>query len=195
MQALTTRERLLQAGLALMLSKGYAATTVDEICAAAGVSKGSFYHAFPSKEDLGLAILDDYFQRQMTAYGDGPHRRIADPRERAFAFLDHVERTASGVWSSGCLLGVFALDMAESSPKIQARLADLFDRMSASLARLFEPLLPAGKRKSQPTADELASHFIAMVEGSIVLAKAHQDGSRIVSGIRSFRRYLECVIR
>ncbi len=195
MQALTTRERLLQAGLALMLSKGYAATTVDEICAAAGVSKGSFYHAFPSKEDLGLAILDDYFQRQMAAYGDGPHRRIADPRERALAFLDHVERTVSGVWSSGCLLGVFALDLAESSPKIQGRLAELFDRMSASLARLFQPLLPAGKRKGTPTAQELANHFVAMVEGSIVLAKAHRDGSHIVSGIRSFRRYLECVVR
>ncbi|MFZ5557985.1 MAG: TetR/AcrR family transcriptional regulator [Pseudomonadota bacterium] len=194
MKALTTREKLLHAGQSLMLSRGYAATTVDEICAAAGVSKGSFYHAFAAKEDLALAILDEYFQRQMEAYGNGPHRRVADPRARAFAFLDHVEHTAAGMWSSGCLLGVFALDMAESSPKIQARLAELFNRMAGGLARLFQPLLPEGKRKDRPSAQELADHFVAVVEGSIVLAKAHQDGSRVVQGVRSFRRYLECIV-
>jgi TetR/AcrR family transcriptional repressor of nem operon len=195
MKSLTSREKLLQSGLALMLSKGYAATTVDEICAAAGVSKGSFYHAFASKEDLALTVLDDYFQRQMDAYGNGPHRRIADTRERAFAFLDHVERTAGGMWSNGCLLGVFALDLAESSPRIQARLAELFDRMAGGLARLFQPLLSEGERKNQPSAQEIADHFVAMVEGSIVMAKAHRDGARVAQGVRSFRRYLECLTR
>lgn len=192
MKALTTREKLLQAGLALMLSKGYAATTVDEICAAAGVSKGSFYHAFESKEHLALAILDDYFQRQIDAYGNGPHRDIRDPRARALAFVDHVEATAGGMWRHGCLLGVFALDMADSSPTIQARLAELFERMACGLTRLFEPLLE-GSRPERPSARELADHFIATVEGSIVLAKAHQDGGRIADGVRAFRRYLDCV--
>ncbi len=192
MQAPTTREKLLHAGLALMLSKGYAATTVEEICAAAGVSKGSFYHAFDSKEALGLAILDDWFQRQMDAYGKGPHREIRDPRARALAFIDHVERTAAGMWRHGCLLGVFALDMADSSPTIQTRLAELFERMACGLARLFEPLL-AGVPRGRPSARELADQFIAMVEGSIVLAKAYQDGRRIADGVRTFRRYLECV--
>ena len=52
-----TKDKLIEAALRLMLAKGYPATTVDEICASAGVSKGSFYHFFATKEELALAAV------------------------------------------------------------------------------------------------------------------------------------------
>ena len=63
MQKQTAKEKVILASQRLMMAQGYTATTVDEIVAAAGVAKGSFYHAFKSKEELALAALDDYFRR------------------------------------------------------------------------------------------------------------------------------------
>ena len=58
-----TKEKLLEAAQQLMLAKGFPATTVDEICEAAGFTKGSFFHYFESKEHLGKEVLDRFYQK------------------------------------------------------------------------------------------------------------------------------------
>jgi AcrR family transcriptional regulator len=123
-----------------MLAKGFAAATVDEICAAAGASKGSFYHFFDSKESLGLATLDAVFTRMVERLRNGPHTDIEDPVEQAFAFLDHVDRVAHELWGDGCLVGSFALDVGESNPAIRAEVSRLFSDLKRGLAEWFQPL-------------------------------------------------------
>ena len=62
-----TREKLLETAQHLMLAKGYTATSVEEICEAADLTKGSFFHYFASKEDLGKAVLDRYVNTMFQA--------------------------------------------------------------------------------------------------------------------------------
>ncbi len=101
-----------------MLAKGFAAATVDEICAAAGASKGSFYHFFDSKESLGLATLDAVFTRMVERLRNGAHE----------------------LWGDGCLVGSFALDVGESNPAIRAEVSRLFSDLKRGLAEWFQPL-------------------------------------------------------
>lgn len=193
MKSSNARDKLVAAAETLMLSKGYPATTVDSMCAEAGVSKGSFYHFFKSKEELGLAVLDVYFTERVQPLADGPHTAAEDPVERAFVFLDHAEGIAAELWTEGCLLGTFATDISATSPRIRARVSALFDKFARGLAVVFDGVAAAG-RPGAPSSVELAEHFLAVVEGSIILAKAHDDWGKFGMGIQNFRRYLRLLV-
>jgi TetR/AcrR family transcriptional repressor of nem operon len=184
-----TKEKLVDAARRLMLSKGYAATTVDEICEEAVLSKGSFYHFFSTKEEIGLAALEAFHQRGQKRLSEGPFTAVADPVERVFSFVDHAESVSKDLWSEGCLLGTFAVDLAETHPAVRKRVSELFDKSIANLAKVFEPI--ASKNKNGPSAQELAEHFISLLEGAIVLGKAYDDIKRIPESIREFKRYLQ----
>ncbi len=89
------KQRLLDAGVQLMLAKGYNATAVDEVCACAGVTKGSFFYYFKSKEDLASQLIGHYDnarrERISSFMGEPPE----DPRDRVYAFLDAAREMVS----------------------------------------------------------------------------------------------------
>ena len=187
-----TRERILEAAETLFLARGFAGTAVDDVCTAADSSKGSFYHHFESKEALALAVLDAYYARGLTRLMSGPFHREADPIKRCLAFLRHAEDISVEVWSEGCILGSFAADLADSSPRVHGAVANRLKNLAAALAPLFAAALAQqSARPRRPTADDLAHQFLAVVEGAIVLAKAHRQPPRIAAGIRSYRQVLE----
>ncbi len=192
MSASTAKEKLIQAALRLMLDKGYAGTAVDEICESAGVSKGSFYHFFKTKEDIGLAALEAFIQGAEKLISRGSFMEIEDPIQRVFGYLDHAEAVSKEIWGDGCLLGTFAIDLARTHPVIRSRVTALFDKAAANVAQIFKPI--AVLRQDGPTAVQLAEQYLAMLEGSIVLAKAHDDWKRIPQGLQAFRGYLRLLI-
>jgi TetR/AcrR family transcriptional regulator, transcriptional repressor for nem operon len=190
MGAHESKERILAAAKELFLARGYRATTVDAICEKAGLTKGSFYHFFDSKEELGLAVLDWSLQRGGKILANGPHREIADPVERALASLEHLADCSWELWSGGCLLGSFSLELAETNPRMQKAVSGMFQAVEDSFAEMLEPLVTHADGKQEPTAHELADQLLGILEGSIVLAKAHRDPSRIPKAIRGFRAAL-----
>jgi len=189
-----SKERILATGKELFLARGYAATTVDAICEKAGLTKGSFYYFFESKEELGLAVLDWSLQRGAQILGNGPHRAIADPVERAISFLDHIANCSSELWSGGCLLGSFSLELADTNARMQKTVSGMFQTVADSFAKEIEPLVAQGAGKQMPTAHELAEQLLGTLEGSIVLAKAHRDPSRIPKAVRGFRLALTTLV-
>lgn len=168
-----------------MLARGYSATSIDDLCKAAGVSKGSFYHFFEGKEQFGLAVLDDYYERGVAHVESGTFTTIADPLERLGAFFDHMQTIAPELWRHGCLMGAFAAELWESSPVIHTRVGQLFDMMAARLAPLFTSVL-----NDEDEGMALAVEMLAMLEGWIVLARAHDEPQRIAEGVRRFRSLL-----
>lgn len=194
MAGMNTKEKLIEAALTLMLAKGYPATTVDEICASAGVSKGSFYHFFSTKEDLALAALEAYSQRGFGALQSGSYTALEDPLERAFGFLDHAQAIAHDIWGDGCLLGNLAVELADTNEAIRVRISAIFEALARRLAQVFEVVVEPGDSAS-PRPLELAEFFLSALEGSIVLAKAHDDWARVPAALENFRRYLGMLAR
>ena len=190
-----TREKLVETARKMMLASGYEATSVDEICREAGVSKGSFYHSFQSKEELGLAVLQNWFDRGSSNLQNGDYMSLSDPVERAFGYLDHCDQNAETFWGEGCLLGNFSTELAQSHPRIRKRVAEIFTKLTHAQAKLFEPALQASGGKSAPTANELSEHFLAALEGGIVLARAYGDAGHVNKAIEQFRRYLKGILR
>jgi TetR/AcrR family transcriptional regulator, transcriptional repressor for nem operon len=188
----TAKGKLIQAALRLMLDKGYGGTTVDDICETAGVSKGSFYHFFSTKEEIGLATLEEFIRRGDQLMQGGEYRHIQNPVERVFGYLDFAETVAQKAWGEGCLLGTFAVDLAKTHPAIRARVIALFDQVEAEMVELFQPI--ASSRIQNPTAIQLARQYIALLEGAIVMAKAYGDWKRITQSLQGFREYLRLLV-
>jgi len=185
-----SRERLLAAAKALMLSQGYAGTTVDAICEKASLTKGSFYHFFKSKEALGLAVLEWSLLKGGEILGTGPHAALTEPVPRALAFMHHVEASAVDLWSNGCLLGVYASELAETNDRMQATVSRMFSEVNTYFVSELAPLAEAADGRL-PSAAELGEQYLTLLEGSIVLAKAYRDPNRIVAALKGFRSNIE----
>jgi TetR/AcrR family transcriptional regulator, transcriptional repressor for nem operon len=188
------KERLLAAAKNLFLAGGYAATTVDAICEKAELTKGSFYYSFASKEDLGIAVLDWSLRQNVQMLETGPQIRMKDPREKAFAFLKHLEKCSPDLWSAGCLLGSFALELADTNSRMQQAVAGMFQAVADNFAENLQPIAGQSAGKQARAASELADTLLGIIEGSIILAKAYRDPSRIPKAIRGFRRSLERLV-
>jgi TetR/AcrR family transcriptional repressor of nem operon len=189
----TSREKLVRAARNLMLAQGYPITSVDDIIEAAGVSKGSFYHYFDSKEALGLTAMHEFLADGAALMMDGSFRDIADPRKRAIAFLKHVESVAIRLWNHGCLLVMFSVELAGTSPRVReetsAVLLDLIDRIGTIL----RPLTKDGGGNMPMTANAMANMYMAIIDGSLVYARATGDSSCIAKNLRTFRQQIEAM--
>jgi len=187
-----TWRKLVDAGVKLMRLRGYNATTVDEICADAGVTKGGFFHYFKSKDDIARAAATRFFEEQTKNYEAAPFRKSADPLDRVFGRLDYVKETLGSRdhVTRGCLIGMFAQELALTHPDIRDLCQNFFSRM----ARDFSNDLAAAKAAHAPEAQfdpkALAQFYLSMVQGSLVLAKSAGNNEVLRDNIEQFRGHL-----
>jgi len=190
---LDTREKLIRSAQALMLAKGYSATGVDDLCRDAGVSKGSFYHQFSSKEELAIAALGEFYEAGLRKLLAIDVTGVV-PEQRLFAFLDAVAREGHEFWNRGCLLGSLASEMALSSPALQREVARLFSQTAQALEPLMEPFVASLPARA-PSAAALAEQFLIVVEGAIVISRAHADSTKISRAVALFAEQLHWLAR
>ena len=186
-----SKARLLDAAERLMLAKGFEATTVDEICEAAKLTKGSFFHYFDSKERLGRETLERF-----CASGQRLHASFCgsarDPLKRVYNYIDGAIRLSQDpALGQGCLLGSFAQELCESHPSIREACAKGFTEWGTA----FGAELSRAKAKYAPRAAfsprELAEHLIAILEGSLILGKAGRDRRVVARNLRHYKAYLQ----
>lgn len=178
----------------LMTRRGYSATTVDEIIKYAGVSKGGFYHAFKSKEELTIVALEDYEEKGWAIVANGVYVDIEDPVERALAFIQFLEEKSAELWAHGCLLGSISIEVANSHPSVINRIDELFDDFENGLEVILTPALEA-RNVTEVSGKDLSIHLLAVIEGSIITAKSHRNPRFLQEGIARFRHYLSLLLK
>jgi TetR/AcrR family transcriptional repressor of nem operon len=172
------RERLIESGSELIHERGYTAVGVSELCTAAGVKKGSFYHFFPSKVELALAVIDRVAENSKTALeelADG----TAPPLERLGSYLDGVyemQRALHGDCGQvlGCPIGNLGLEMSTQEPLLRERLRAVFDRNVETFEHVLGEAVERGDLDAIDTG-AAAGTILALVEGSVMLAKMKND--------------------
>jgi TetR/AcrR family transcriptional repressor of nem operon len=188
-----TKRKLVDAGIAAMRVRGFNATTVDDICEAAGVTKGGFFHYFKSKEDLAAAAVTRFDDLRARESADAPFRGLADPLERVFGRLDFAKESWGGDKGStkGCLVGMFAQELSFTNPELRRACEERFAR----IAKDFETDLAEAKALYAPRLGfdpkGLAMLYVSIVQGSLMLAKAAASNRVLVENIEQFRAHLQ----
>jgi len=167
-----TRERLIEEGMRLLLVQGYSASGVQEITAAAGVPKGSFYNFFSSKEQFALAVLDQY---QASVCGRLAAAATAEGRavERLRAIFDsqRQEFEQSG-FAVGCLAGRLSQELAGEMIAVREPLERVFLCMRSYFERLLEEARSAGEVAPGLDPTALADFLLDAWQGAMQRAKA-----------------------
>ncbi len=191
-----TRSKLLGAAMNVIRLKGYAATTVDDICKAAGLTKGSFFHHFRSKEDLAIATADFFASMAAGLFGTAPFRAHADPLERLLGYVDfRIEILQGPVCDFSCLLGTLVQELYDTHPAIRAAVERHLDDHVAELTRDVAEAKAQRAPDAPWSAESVAVHMQAVLQGSLIFAKAKQGPGVAVESLGHLRRYLEMLFK
>jgi TetR/AcrR family transcriptional repressor of nem operon len=186
------RTRLLDAAVLVIREKGYCGTSVDNLCAAAGVTKGAFFHHFKSKEELAVAAADYWTVNANSLFSSAPFQRLSTARERVLGYIDfRVEIIRGTTAQFTCLAGTMAQETFQSSPTIRDACYASISGHAVTLERDIADALPAHHIDKAGTARSLALHTQAVLQGAFILAKAKNDPAIAIDSIGHLRRYFE----
>lgn len=186
------KTRLLDAALTVIRTKGYAAATVDEICRAAGASKGSFFHYFPDKESLAVAAAEHFSAAAAGLFDAAPYRTESDPRERLLRYVDLRAALMRGDFADfTCLLGTMVQETYATHPAIREACDRHIRRHAGAVAEDVEDAKRAYAPGAPWSAQSMALFTQAVIQGAFILAKAHGDPAVAVDCVAHLRRYLE----
>jgi TetR/AcrR family transcriptional regulator, transcriptional repressor for nem operon len=185
------RERLLDAALYAIRAHGYAATTVDELCERAGVSKGSFFHHFRSKDELAVAAAAHFSAMADGLFAGAPYHQADDPLDRLLGYVDFRAQILQGELADyTCLLGTLAQETYASHPQIRAAC----ERELSSHITMLLPDISAARARYAPDADwsaESLGVFIqSVLQGAFIFAKARQGPESARESLAHLRRYI-----
>ncbi|WP_422739272.1 TetR family transcriptional regulator C-terminal domain-containing protein [Micromonospora sp. WMMD729] len=177
------KNKILDAAAALIEQRGYTALGVAEICAVAGVPKGSFYYFFESKQALARTVIDEHWATQRRQWEQllGSER---DPLQRLrdlFEATEEVQRAGqqkAGV-VAGCLFGNLALELSNQAEEIRTRLQEIFEEQISLIEQVVAEAKERGLAGSSVDSREAARSIVAQIEGRVLLAKLLNDPTQL----------------
>jgi TetR/AcrR family transcriptional repressor of nem operon len=188
----SARTKILGSALAVIRAKGYAATSVDDLCAAAGVTKGAFFHHFKSKEDLAVAAADFWSETTGALFASAPYHAHRDPLHRLLGYIDFRKALLKGsVPEFTCLAGTLLQETYDSHPAIRAASARSIELHVAELETDIAAAMKARRLRGTLTAASLAQYTQAVLQGAFILAKATGNAQAVAGSIDHLRRYIE----
>lgn len=187
----TAKAALLQAALTVFREKGYAATSVDDICRAAGRTKGSFFHHFASKEALAVAAAAHWAETTSAFFAAAAYQQIADPLERLLGYLAFRQAILAGALPEfTCLVGTMVQEVYGTNPEIRDACAGSIFGHAESLEATIAAAMAARGIVGPWTAASLARHTQAVIQGAFILAKAAGGPAVAAESLDHLGRYV-----
>lgn len=187
------KESLVVIGTELMRRNGYSATSVDGICKLAGVTKGAFFHHFPSKEALAQECLAEWREHMAAAHREAAYQALEDPVARLLGAIDFmIEMTANADVEQSCLAGTTLQEVSASNPALREAAHECLQMAE----RYFQSLLEAAAqaRGVELESASLAEHWMSTLQGSLLLAKGAGDSGVVQRNLNHFKNYVATLL-
>ena len=174
----TARARLVQSAGARIHASSYATASVEELCADAGVQKGSFYYFFASKRDLALAAIDDQWAKTRATILEPAFAPDVQPLERIARFFRSVAERQRADVVFGCPFGNLAAELGTQDQVIRDRVRQVFAGYQAYFEQALREAAASGKLR-QTDVPSTAQAVLAFFQGALLLAKTRNDATII----------------
>ena len=176
-----SKTKLLNAALQVIRTRGYSATTVEDICNAAGVTKGSFFHHFKGKEDLAISAANYWSEMTSGLFESAPYHAHVDPLDRVLGYIDFRKAILQGTLPEfTCLVGTMVQETFDTAPAIRDACERSISSHAATVAVDIAEAMKVHNIQADWTAESLALHTQAVLQGAFILAKA--KGSAQIAG-------------
>jgi TetR/AcrR family transcriptional repressor of nem operon len=186
------RQKLLDAALSLIREKGYSSTSVDELCVQAGVTKGAFFHHFKSKDALAVAAANHWSEITAAFFENAPYHKHSDPLERVLGYLDFRKVILKGdIAEFTCLVGTMVQEIYGTNPNIRKACEASISGHAAKVEADIAEAIKRYRIRAPWTAESLALHTQAVLQGSFIMAKAKGGAAIAAASIDHLRRYIE----
>lgn len=183
-----TKERLVTAAMQLMWQRGFAQTSVDDICREAGVTKGCFFHYFPGKQAISLEAVRRFQQDRSEAFRKADFWQLEDPAARVLGFLDAFRQMASHPEIlNGCLIGKMSQELSESDEQMRQLCAECLGAPADHLRVLLEEAKARHCPEAAWSPAELADHCVAVVQGSLLLVRLQRSTQPMLNSLAHLR--------
>lgn len=187
----SARTALLDAALTLVRRQGWTATSVEQLCAAAQVTKGAFFHHFASKEELGIAAARHWSEVTGPLFANADYHRLADPVDRILGYLDFRAAIAQGPLEAfTCFAGTTVQEVFASSEPIRAACGEAIFDHADHLVDDFRAAIHSHRLRAPITAESLAIYTQTVLQGGFVVSKAKGSRAPLLDAIGHLKRYL-----
>ena len=189
------RDRLLDAALTLVRRQGFAATTIDQLCAMAKTTKGGFFHHFASKEALGIAAAEHWSAVTEPFFAAADYHAKPNALSRVLAYLDLRETMIDGdVDAFTCLAGTLAQEVHQSHPKIARAAQAAIEGHARTLEADLASAIGSGPGAAAE-ARSLALHIQVVLQGAFVIAKAQGNTDAARQSVRYLKSYITMICK
>lgn len=187
-----TRERIVETARRLFWEQGFEATGVAQILNEANVRSGSLYYFFPTKNDLLLAVLDQYTEMLEPMVVRPVFDKVSDPIERVFGILAGYRMllVQSG-YQHGCPIGNLALEVGNDQPAARQRIAANF----TGWRNVIEQCLVEARLGRPAERAQLALFVLTTMEGAVMLARTYRSLEPYDAAIAALRDYFQHLLR
>jgi len=196
MQQHQSKAKLLDAAIRVVRTKGYNATRIEDVCAEAGVTKGSFFHHFKSKDDLALAALKHWKALSSDLFANAPYHLATDPLDRVLAYVDFRKSILTGELPEfTCFAGTMVQETYATNPPIRAACESSICGHAKTLEADIEEAMRKYRVTEEVTAASLARHTQCVIQGAFILAKATGSAAVAAESLDHLHRYLTLLFR
>jgi AcrR family transcriptional regulator len=190
-----TRTRILDTAQEIVLQKGFSGASIDEIIAAAGITKGGFFYHYRGKADLARALMERYLEQDeafFSAVIDRAEELVDDPLQRVLVFLKLYAEAMSDLARihPGCLVASFTYESQQFDPAVREMAAAGVQRWREIFRERFVPVVEKYEMVRKVELGELADTLTSILEGGIILSRVLNDPQILVQQILQFRSYV-----
>lgn len=190
--AAQTRGRLLEAGFLEIYKHGFQAASIDRILDHTSVTRGAFFHHFPTKKDLGYAVVDEVIASMIAAQWEVPLRDSDDPLSTILRSFEAGIRVLQAARPNlGCPLNNLAQEMSPIDRGFQRRTERVFKLWKDTFAKAIRKAIKLGQVRKSVDPRSTALYLVAQIEGILSLAKNSQDPRVLRSGLKSMSRFVD----